>query len=62
MFENDIKDNDSYNVAVLSYLITGREYNDPEYDPYAEGISIHDNTFVGRRPDIRPDARPSAPP
>jgi parallel beta-helix repeat protein len=47
VFQNDIKDNDSYNVAVLSYLITGREYNDPEYDPYAEGISIHDNTFVG---------------
>ena len=47
VFENDIRDNDSYNVTVLSYLITGREYNDPEYDPYAEGISIHDNTFVG---------------
>ena len=47
VFENEIKDNDSYNVAVFSYLITGREYKDPEYDPYAEGISIHDNTFVG---------------
>jgi parallel beta-helix repeat protein len=47
VFENDIRDNDSYNVAILSYLVTGREYDDPEYDPYAEGIYVHDNTFVG---------------
>ena len=47
VFENDIRDNDSYNVAILSYLVTGREYNDAEYDPYAEGIYIHDNTFSG---------------
>ena len=47
VFENEIADNQTYNVAVLSYLITEREYDDPEYDPYAEGISIHDNTFSG---------------
>jgi parallel beta-helix repeat protein len=47
VFENDIRDNDSYNVAILSYLVTGREYNDPEYDPYAEGIYVHHNTFSG---------------
>jgi parallel beta-helix repeat protein len=47
VFENDIRDNDSYNVAILSYFVTGREYDDPEYDPYAEGIYVHDNTFVG---------------
>jgi parallel beta-helix repeat protein len=47
VFENQIRDNQTYNVAVLSYLITEREYDDPEYDPYAEGIHIHDNTFSG---------------
>jgi parallel beta-helix repeat protein len=47
VFENDIRDNDSYNVAILSYLVTGREYKDPEYDPYAEGIYVHGNTFSG---------------
>jgi parallel beta-helix repeat protein len=47
VFENDIRDNDTYNVAILSYLVTGREYNDAEYDPYAEGIYVHDNTFSG---------------
>ena len=47
VFENDIRDNDTYNVAILSYLVTGREYDDPEYDPYAEGIYVHDNTFSG---------------
>jgi len=47
VFENDIRDNDTYNVAILSYLVTGREYDDAEYDPYAEGIYLHDNTFSG---------------
>ena len=47
VFDNDFGDNMTYNVAVLSYLITGREYDDPEYDPYVEGIHIHDNRFSG---------------
>ena len=47
VFENEIRDNQTYNVAVLSFLVTGREYDDPEYDPFAEGIYIHDNTFSG---------------
>lgn len=47
VFENEIRDNQTYNLAILSYLATGREYDDPEYDPYAEGIYVHDNTFSG---------------
>ncbi len=47
IFENEIRDNQTYNVAILSFLVTGREYDDPEYDPFAEGIYIHDNTFSG---------------
>ena len=47
VFGNQIRNNQSYNVAILSYLVTGRDYDDPEYDPYAEGIYIHDNVFEG---------------
>jgi len=47
IFENTISDNQTYNIAILSYLITGRDYDDPEYDPYAEGIYVHDNVFEG---------------
>lgn len=44
---NTIRDNQTANLSVTSFTSTGREYNDPAYDPFAEGISIHDNTFSG---------------
>ncbi len=47
IFENTISDNQTYNIAILSYLVTGREYDDPEYDPFAEGIYVHDNVLEG---------------
>lgn len=47
IFGNEIHDNQTYNVAILSYLITERGYDDPEYDPYAEGIYVHDNVMSG---------------
>ncbi|MEE2777041.1 MAG: parallel beta-helix domain-containing protein [Acidobacteriota bacterium] len=47
VFDNDLRDNQTYNIAVLSYLVTEREYDDAEYDPYVEGVYIHDNRFSG---------------
>ena len=47
VFENHIRDNQTYNLAILSFLVTGRDYDDPEYDPFAEGIYVHDNVFAG---------------
>lgn len=47
VFENTFKDNATVNVGVLSYLVTEKKYDDPEYDPYPEGIAIHHNTFTG---------------
>jgi parallel beta-helix repeat protein len=52
VFKNEIKGNNTFNLAVISYLITGREYKDKEFDPIPEGVYIHDNTFAdgGRKP------------
>jgi parallel beta-helix repeat protein len=49
VFQNTIKDNQTYNLAILSFLITGRpiEDKDKDYDPIPEGIYVHDNTFAG---------------
>lgn len=48
IFRNQIKDNQTANVSVISYVATGREYKDKAvYDPFPEAIYIHDNTFVG---------------
>lgn len=47
VFNNSIADNMTYNVAIINYITTGNPIKDAEYDPYPEGISIHNNTFSG---------------
>jgi parallel beta-helix repeat protein len=47
VFDNDISDNQSTGITVISYLITQRPIKDPKYDPYPEGIWIHDNRISG---------------
>lgn len=53
VFENTIKDHGTVNVLVCSYLLSGNEIVDPNYYPFPEGISIHNNVFgsVGDSPD-----------
>lgn len=46
VFENVIQRNQTYNLAVASYFITGREYKDQAFDPIPEGIYVHDNQFA----------------
>ena len=43
VFENDIADNQTANVAIVSYLISQKKVKDPSYDPYCKTLSIHDN-------------------
>ena len=43
VFDNDITDHHTANVALLSYYISGKKINDKTYDAFSEGISIHDN-------------------
>ncbi len=47
VFENTLEDNGTVNLAILSYLVTEKKYDDKGYDPFPEGIAIHDNTFKG---------------
>jgi parallel beta-helix repeat protein len=56
IFENTISDHQTAAVLVVSYLITGRPLDDPNYDPFPEQISIHHNTIEksGYAPDSEP--------
>ena len=56
IFENTITDHQTAAVLVVSYLITGRPLDDPNYDPFPEQISIHHNTIEksGYDPDSEP--------
>jgi parallel beta-helix repeat protein len=47
VFRNTLKDNQTYNLAIVSYHLTGRPIEDKEYDPIPEGTYVHDNTFSG---------------
>lgn len=56
IFENEIIDHQTAAVLVVSYLITGRPLDDPNYDPFPEKISVHHNTIEnsGYAPDSEP--------
>ena len=43
IFDNDIYNNQTANVLLTSWLSGGRPITDPEYNPYAEGISVYGN-------------------
>ncbi len=46
IFDNDIRGNQTANVALVSYLISGKKVSDKTYDPISESISIHDNRIT----------------
>jgi parallel beta-helix repeat protein len=56
IFGNQLADNDSANVMIVSYHITGLPFDDPNYDPFPEQIYLHDNNFSGGgdNPDSEP--------
>ncbi|HSP77569.1 MAG TPA: parallel beta-helix domain-containing protein [Myxococcaceae bacterium] len=47
VFGNKIRDNQTVNLAVVSYFVTNKPIKDKNYDPYPEAIYIHDNEFSG---------------
>ncbi|NJK31465.1 MAG: hypothetical protein HC927_03045 [Deltaproteobacteria bacterium] len=56
---NDLRDNDSAGLAIVSFLTVElldppEREPDPEYDPYPEHYWVHDNTFAnnGMMPDV----------
>ena len=56
VFGNNFTDNNSANIMIVSYHITGLPIDDENYDPFPESIHIHDNRFVGggEQPDSEP--------
>jgi len=56
VFGNEFVNNDSVNIIIVSYLITERPFDDPNYDPFPEGIFIHNNSFSGGG--ANPDSEP----
>ena len=47
VFDNDLADNQTVNLTVISYLVTRLEFTDAKFDPYCESIWVHDNRFRG---------------
>jgi parallel beta-helix repeat protein len=47
VFGNRVRDNQTVNFGVISYMTTELENTDPEYDPYPDAIHVHDNEFAG---------------
>src|SRR5262249_48917316 len=47
VFNNIIKDNQTFSVSVVSFYVTGRPMEDKEYDPIPEGVYVHDNKISG---------------
>lgn len=45
VFKNKVRDNQTTNLSIISYLFTQRPIKDKEYDPIPEGIYVHDNEF-----------------
>lgn len=41
--DNDITDNDSVGVAIVSFYVTQRKWNDMSYDPVPDTNYVHDN-------------------
>jgi parallel beta-helix repeat protein len=44
-FRNTIVDNDTYGLSIVSFTNTGKPVEDKAYDPFPEGIFVHDNDF-----------------
>lgn len=52
LFDNQIKNNQTSGLCIISFQLTQKEITDKEYDSYPEGIYVHDNIFTdnGKNP------------
>src|SRR5262245_22334732 len=46
LFNNEVSDHKTVGLGVVSYFITGTPLKDKDYDPYPEGVFVHDNRFA----------------
>lgn len=49
IFENQIINNKTMGVGVISYFLTENKIKDKLYDPYPQFISVHDNVFERKK-------------
>lgn len=47
VFGNRFEDNQTVNTGIISYYMTQREFDDPDYDPFSDTLYIHDNEYIG---------------
>ncbi len=55
VFNNTIKDNNTANMHIISYLAMSQEIKDKTYNPFVSNVYVHDNQFggSGKNPDAR---------
>lgn len=55
VFNNTIKDNNTANMHIISYLSMSQEIKDARYNPFVSNVYVHDNQFggSGKSPDAR---------
>ena len=57
IYDNQIINNKTMGVGVISYFITENKIKDKKYDPYPNAISIHDNTFERKKRKVPMEGR-----
>lgn len=55
IFNNQIINNNSMSIGIISYFMTENPIKDKEYDPYPSNIYMHDNNF--ERENVRPTSK-----
>jgi parallel beta-helix repeat protein len=45
--DNEVTGNETMGIGVISFQTTGQPWDNPDFDPYAEGNWVHDNTMSG---------------
>lgn len=45
LFQNQVKQNNTTGLSIISYHLVQKPIQDKDYDPYPEGIYVHDNVF-----------------
>jgi len=46
-FNNEIGNHQTVNMAICSYVMTGKSYEDSLFNPYTSAVYVHDNQFTG---------------
>jgi parallel beta-helix repeat protein len=57
IFDNQILNNETIGVSIISYFMTELKIKDKEYDPYPTGIYVHDNHFERKAGRASTDSR-----